>query len=99
MLLICVVLILLSIHVYSFQFRPTLFHKQPYHNHNHNYHSYNYITTKLNMKIIGLTGGICSGKSTVSNVLSSLGVSVIDADKVGHEVYQPDTICYNKLVE
>ncbi|MQY80681.1 MAG: dephospho-CoA kinase, partial [Dehalococcoidia bacterium] len=38
------------------------------------------------MKIIGLTGGTGSGKSTVSKFLAHLGAVVIDADKVGHEV-------------
>ena len=37
------------------------------------------------MKVIGLTGGIGSGKSTVSQYLAELGAVVIDADKVGHE--------------
>jgi len=37
------------------------------------------------MKVIGLTGGIGSGKSTVSQHLAELGATVIDADKVGHE--------------
>lgn len=41
------------------------------------------------MKTIGLTGGIGSGKSTVSQLLSELGAFVIDADKVGHEIYLP----------
>ena len=39
--------------------------------------------------LIGLTGGIGSGKSTVAAILSELGASVIDADKVGHDVYLP----------
>jgi len=38
------------------------------------------------MKIIGLTGGIGSGKSTVTRFLAELGVVVIDADKVGHDL-------------
>jgi len=38
------------------------------------------------MKVIGLTGGIGSGKSTVSGFLAELGAVVIDVDKVGHEV-------------
>lgn len=42
-------------------------------------------------KIIGLTGGIGSGKSTVARMLSDLGATVVDADKVGHEVYAPGT--------
>ena len=41
------------------------------------------------MKTIGLTGGIGSGKSTVSQLLGELGAFVIDADKVGHEIYLP----------
>lgn len=41
------------------------------------------------MKTIGLTGGIGSGKSTVSHLLAELGAFVIDADKVGHEIYLP----------
>lgn len=41
------------------------------------------------MKTIGLTGGIGSGKSTVSQLLAELGAFVIDADKVGHEIYLP----------
>ena len=42
-------------------------------------------------KIIGLTGGIGSGKSTVSKYLEELGAQIIDADKVGHEALtRPD---------
>ncbi|MGE0683535.1 MAG: dephospho-CoA kinase [Candidatus Binatia bacterium] len=41
------------------------------------------------MKTIGLTGGIGAGKSTVSQILTELGAFVIDADKVGHEIYLP----------
>jgi len=38
--------------------------------------------------IIGLTGGIASGKSTVSNILSNLGAIVIDADKISRQVVE-----------
>jgi len=37
------------------------------------------------MRVIGLTGGIGSGKSTVAHFLTELGVVIVDADKVGHE--------------
>jgi dephospho-CoA kinase len=37
------------------------------------------------MKVIGLTGGIGSGKSTVSRFLGELGAVIIDVDKVGHD--------------
>jgi len=50
------------------------------------------------MKVIGLTGGIGSGKSTVSQYLAELGARVIDADKVAHEVFEPDTEGWRALV-
>ncbi|GAH17389.1 unnamed protein product, partial [marine sediment metagenome] len=50
------------------------------------------------MKVIGLTGGIGSGKSTVSGFLKGLGAVVIDADRVGHEVFKPDTEAWREVV-
>ena len=50
------------------------------------------------MIVIGLTGGIASGKSTVSRMLSDLGAVVIDADKVGHEAFRPHTEAWRKVV-
>ena len=49
--------------------------------------------------IIGLTGGIASGKSTVSRILQSYGATIVDADKVGHSVYEPGTECLNDVVK
>ena len=43
------------------------------------------------MKVIGLTGGIGSGKSTVAQFLAELGAVIVDADKVGHEIFKTDT--------
>jgi dephospho-CoA kinase len=43
------------------------------------------------MKVIGLTGGIGSGKSTVAHFLAELGAVIIDADEVGHEAFKPGT--------
>ncbi len=51
------------------------------------------------MFIIGLTGGIASGKSTISSMLGKLGAIIIDADKIGHEAYQPHTVVWNDVVE
>lgn len=48
-------------------------------------------------RVIGLTGGMGSGKSTVSHLLSELGAVVIDADKVGHEAYQKGTKTWHDL--
>ena len=50
------------------------------------------------MKVIGLTGGIASGKSTVAQFLKELGVVVIDADKVGHEVLSSDAEAKQEVV-
>lgn len=42
--------------------------------------------------IIGITGSIACGKSTVSNYLKSKGYTVIDADKIGHEALDDDYV-------
>ena len=41
------------------------------------------------MKVIGLTGGIGSGKTTVSNYLIKLGYHVLDADLIAREIVLP----------
>ncbi len=50
------------------------------------------------MKVIGLTGGIGSGKSTVSQFLAEVGAVILDADKVGHEALKPDTKVWREVV-
>ncbi|MFC2066460.1 dephospho-CoA kinase [Chloroflexota bacterium] len=50
------------------------------------------------MKVIGLTGGIGSGKSTVSQFLAELGATVLDADKVGHEALNPGGEVWHHVV-
>ena len=50
------------------------------------------------MKILGLTGGIGSGKSTASQILAELGAVVIDADRVGHDAYRPGSAGWNRVV-
>jgi len=49
--------------------------------------------------VVGLTGGIGSGKSTVATMLAELGADVVDADKVGHEVYRPGSEGFRRVVE
>lgn len=49
------------------------------------------------MKIIGLTGGIATGKSQVSSILSELGAMVIDADIVAREVVQKGLPAWQQL--
>ncbi|HEY2599753.1 MAG TPA: dephospho-CoA kinase [Candidatus Dormibacteraeota bacterium] len=43
------------------------------------------------MKLVGLTGGVGSGKSTVAAMLRDLGAVVVDADEASHAVYEPGT--------
>jgi len=50
------------------------------------------------MKIIGLTGGIGSGKSTVAGLLIELGAVIIDADKIGHDVLDSDSQAREQVV-
>ena len=50
------------------------------------------------MKIIGLTGGIGSGKSTVAAILTQLGETVIDADQLAREAVKPGTPAYESII-
>ena len=51
------------------------------------------------MRVIGLTGGIGTGKSEAANILASLGAVVIDADAEGHRAYAKGSIGWRRLVE
>lgn len=51
------------------------------------------------MHVIGLTGGIASGKSLVAAFLKQLGAEIIDADAVGHQVIMPGKPAYGDLIE
>ncbi len=50
------------------------------------------------MKLIGLTGGAGSGKSTVAEMLRELGAVVVDADEATHAVYEPGTPGFDAVV-
>lgn len=51
------------------------------------------------MFVIGLTGGIGTGKSEVSRLLGELGAEVIEADRVAHEAYEPGARGWQEVVE
>lgn len=51
------------------------------------------------MKVIGLTGGIGAGKSTVSDLLRQKGCRIIDADRIAHEITAPGSPLLPKLAE
>jgi dephospho-CoA kinase len=50
------------------------------------------------MKVIGLIGGIGSGKSTVAQFLAELGAVIVDLDKVGHEALKPGSEAWERVV-
>jgi len=49
--------------------------------------------------VIGLTGGIASGKSTVSAKLKELGAAIIDVDELARDVVRKGEIAYNRIVQ
>ena len=51
-----------------------------------------------NSKKIGLTGGIASGKTTVSDCFKKLGTQVIDADVISHEVTEPSGSAFEEIL-
>lgn len=51
------------------------------------------------MLVVGLTGGIACGKSTVSQQLALEGLPIVDADVIAREVVEPGKKAYNQVVE
>ncbi|MDF1589385.1 MAG: dephospho-CoA kinase [Gammaproteobacteria bacterium] len=47
---------------------------------------------------VGLTGGIASGKSTVSHLFSELGITIIDADNIARDLVEINQPCYDQIV-
>jgi dephospho-CoA kinase len=50
------------------------------------------------VKLVGLTGGIASGKSTVASILRQLGAAIVDADALSREVVMPGHDGWNEIV-
>jgi len=53
----------------------------------------------LKILIVGLTGGIVSGKSTVAKMFKQLGAQIIDADKIARSIVQPGEKAWQSIVE
>jgi dephospho-CoA kinase len=50
------------------------------------------------MRVIGVTGGLGTGKSTVAAMLARLGAKVVDADKIARRLLNPDEACFGPVV-
>ncbi|MBN1621674.1 MAG: dephospho-CoA kinase [Endomicrobiales bacterium] len=62
--------------------------------------SYLRINNKMkNVTLIGLTGGLSSGKTTVAKEFRKLGAKIIDADKIAHSILKPNTATWKKIVK
>lgn len=48
-------------------------------------------------KVIGLTGGIASGKSLASSIFAQLGVPIVDTDAIGRELVEPGSPCLEAI--
>ncbi|MDB4349714.1 dephospho-CoA kinase [Omnitrophica bacterium] len=48
--------------------------------------------------IIGVTGGLGTGKSTVARIFGALGAKIVDADRIAHEVMLPGKAVYKKVI-
>jgi dephospho-CoA kinase len=51
------------------------------------------------VKLVGLTGGIASGKSTVAKILERLGAAVINADDLSREVVEPGKVAWQEIID
>jgi dephospho-CoA kinase len=51
------------------------------------------------MKLMGLTGGIATGKSTVAAILRRLGADIVDADQLAREIVRPGEPAWNEIVQ
>jgi dephospho-CoA kinase len=48
--------------------------------------------------VVGLTGGICTGKSAVSRMLEELGAHIVDSDAIAHEIQAPGGPAYSAIL-
>lgn len=51
------------------------------------------------MLVVGLTGGIATGKSTVAAMFAARGAAIVDADRIAHALQEPGQHCHRKIVD
>lgn len=57
------------------------------------------MTEKTSKFVVGLTGGIGSGKTTITNIFADFGIDIIDADIVAREVVEPGSKALSQIVD
>jgi dephospho-CoA kinase len=51
------------------------------------------------MLVVGLTGGIATGKTTVAAMFAARGAAIVDADRIAHALQEPGQRCHSQLVD
>ena len=51
------------------------------------------------MKVLGITGGIGAGKSSVTRIFADFGAEIVDADKIAREILEPDKEGYFQVID
>lgn len=51
------------------------------------------------MLVVGLTGGIATGKSTVASMFAARGAAIVDADRIAHALQEPGQHCHRQIVD
>ena len=49
--------------------------------------------------IIGITGSLCSGKSSVASMFARLGAKIVDADKIAHQLIEKHGVCFKRVID
>jgi len=57
------------------------------------------LNRRFALKVVGLTGGIASGKSTVSRMFEALGARIIDADRIARDIVEPGQESFSRIVK
>ena len=52
-----------------------------------------------NALLIGVTGGIASGKTTVANLFADLGAAIVDFDVIARQIVEPGTPCLKEIID
>lgn len=54
---------------------------------------------RINYMVLGITGGVATGKTTVAKMFERLGVFVLSADDIANELIEPKKLCWKKIIK